>query len=152
MARYFPRGKTQYHALPAVANPAVGPTRPEIDAGTRLMGIASISGFTLSNAPSPTPDLDDTFDSSVPGVDTAADSSLTFWDDDVDTEQRDVLAKDTALFICKMPLGDVAGKRCELWDVTSTGVNDGTDLSAAGQFMVGFSMNSRPNQNAVIPA
>lgn len=152
MARYFVRGKTQFHALPAVANPAVGPTRAEITAGTRLTNIASYTGFKLSNSPVTTPDLDSRFDSTVPGVDSADNPSLTFWDDDADTVIRDVLAKDTQFFIYKMPLGDVPGKRCELWDVTSTGVNDGDDMSAAGQFTVGFSVNDVPNQDAIVPA
>lgn len=152
MGRYYPRGKTQYHALPAVADPDAGPTRPELDAGTRLTDIASVSGFTLNNSPAPTPDLDSKFTSSVPGEDTAETPSFTFWDDDDDTTIRDVLAKDTSLFIVRMPYGDVPGKRCEVWDVTSTGVNDGTDMGTPGQFMVGFSVNETPVQDAVIPA
>jgi hypothetical protein len=152
MSRFFRRGVTVFYALPAVAAPETGPTRAEITAGTHLSGIAAIGGFSISNSPVATPDLDSRFTTSVPGEDTAADSSLTFWDDDTDTETRDVLAKDTELYIVYMPYGDVAGKRCEVWNVTSTGVNDQIDLSAAGQFQVGFSVNEVPNQSATIPA
>src|SRR4051812_48243941 len=152
MARFFRRGVTRFYALPTIANPQTGPTRAEIAAGTWLKGIATVNGFSISNSPVTTPDLDSRFDSTVPGVDSAADSSLVFWDDDTDTETRDVLAKDTQFFMVYMPYGDVATKRCEVWDVTSTGVNDQIDLAAAGQFQVGFSVNEPPNQSAVLPA
>ncbi|HEY1180248.1 MAG TPA: hypothetical protein VGF17_29170, partial [Phytomonospora sp.] len=107
MARRFRRGTTVFYACPAIAAPLTGPTRAELTAGTKLAGIAAIGGFSISNSPVATPDLDSRFTTSVPGEDTAADSSLTFWDDDTDTESRDVLAKDTSLFIVYMPYGDV---------------------------------------------
>lgn len=150
MARFFRRGVTVFYALPAVVGSS--PTRAEITAGTKLTGIAAIAGFAISNSPVATPDLDARFTTSVPGEDTAPTSELTFWDEDNDTTNRDVLAKDTEVFVIYMPYGDVPGKRCEVWDVTSTGVNDAIDLGAAGQFKVGFSVNAVPNQAGTIPA
>lgn len=152
MTRFYRKGKTKFFALPAVANPSTGPTRVEITAGTPLTDIAAVSGFSLTGSTVPTPDLDSRFVTSVAGDDTVENPSITFWDDDDETEIRDVLAKDTELFIVYMPYGDVPTKRCEVWQVTSLGVNDQIDLSAAGQFMVGFSVNEVPEQNAVIPA
>lgn len=152
MSRFYRKARTKYFALPAVADPKTGPTRVEIDAGTPLTDIAAISGFSLTGSTVPTPDLDSRFVSSVPGDDTVENPSITFWDDDTATEIRDVLAKDTELFIVYMPYGDVPAKRCEVWQVTSLGVNDQVDLSAAAQFMVGFSVNEVPEQNAVVPA
>ena len=152
MSKFFRRGVTKFVACPSVANPDAGPTRAELTAGTPLRRIASVGGFSITNSPVATPDLDSRFTTSVPGEDTAADSFLTFWDDDEESETRDVLAKDTELFLVYMPYGDVPTKRCEVWQVTSTGVNDQIDLSAAGQFQVGFSVNEVPNQQGVIPA
>lgn len=152
MSRFFRRGVTRFYALPAVASLATGATRAEITAGTRLLSIASVNGFSLSGSTTPTPDLDSRFDATVAGADTAGDSSLTFWDDDTVTTNRDVLAKDSELYIVYMPYGDVPGKRHEVWHVSSLGVNDQIDLSAAGQFQVGFAILEPPNQNAVIPA
>ena len=156
MGRAIRRGVENGYACPVVVNMAA-PTRPEITAGTEITeSIASISGFALTNSPVTTPDLGSRFDKTVAGIDSAGDSSLTMWDEvvvgaDSNDAARDVLAKDTALFFVRMPYGNVAGKRCEVWAVTSTGVNDQVDLSAAGQYLVGFSITEVPEQNAVVP-
>jgi hypothetical protein len=150
MSRFYRKGKTRYIACPVVVGSS--PTRAEITAGTPLTDIAAISGFNLTGSTVPTPDLDARFVSSVPGDDTVDNPSITFWDDDASTVIRDVLAKNTQLCIVYLPYGDVPTKRCEVWRVTSLGVNDQIDLSAAGQFMVGFSVNEVPSQNSVIPA
>lgn len=152
MARFFRRGVSKVRFLPAVAG--TSPTRAELNAGTDLSPqISAIGGFSLENAPIATPDLGTTFDSQIDGPDTAPTSTLTFYDDDVATAIRTALAKGTAGYIVLMPYGDIASRRCEVWPVKSTGVNDawGTDASAA-TFAVGFAVTSRPNQNGTIPA
>lgn len=151
MGKFYRKKRTKYIACPVIANPKA-PTRAELTAGTPLGRIASVSGFTLSGATVATPDLDDNFVSNVPGDDTVSESSFTFWDDDEDSSIRDVLAKGTELFIVYLPTGDEPAKRCEVWHVTSLGVNDQVDLSAAAQFQVQFSVEERPEQNAVVPS
>jgi hypothetical protein len=150
MSRFYRKQRTKYYALPVVVG--TSPTRAEITAGTPLTDIAAISGFNLTGSTVPTPDLDTRFVSSVPGDDTVDNPSITFWDDDESTVIRDVLAKDTEICIVYMPYGDVPTKRCEVWRTTSLGVNDQVDLSAAAQFMVGFSVDEVPSQSSVIPA
>ncbi|MCZ2837137.1 phage tail tube protein [Modestobacter sp. VKM Ac-2985] len=151
MSRFNRKKTTKFIACPLVADPLTGPSRAEMAAGTPLTDIAAVTGFSLTGSTMPTPDLDSRFVSSVPGDDTVSDPSITFWDDDEATVIRDVLAKDTQLFIVYLPYGDVPGKRCEVWDVACLGVNDQIDLSTAAQFMVGFSVNEEPVQNAVVP-
>lgn len=153
MARFFRRGVTKFVFLPTAAAPAT-PTRSEITAGTVLKGIAAVSGFSISNSPVPTPDLDSRFTASVPGEDTTDASSLTFWDDNGVTPvaARTTLAKDTIGYLLYMPYGDVPTRRMEVWQVQSTGVNDQIDLSAAGQFQVGLTPLVPPIQNSVVPA
>jgi hypothetical protein len=157
MGRAIRRGVEKWYACPVIADMAV-PKRAEITAGVDITeSIASISGFALTNSPVTTPDLGSRFDKTVAGIDSAGDSSLTMWDEVITGAEssdpaRDVLAKDTALFFVRMPYGNVAGKRCEVWAVTSTGVNDQVDLSAAGQYVVGFSITEVPEQNAIVPA
>lgn len=152
MARFFRRGVSKVRFCPAVAGSS--PTRAELNAGTDLSpAIAGISGFSLSNSPITTPDLATNFDSQIDGPDAAADSALTFYDDDSATAVRSALAKGTVGFVVLMPYGDVAGKRCEVWNSKSTGVNDEWSLDAsAAQFQVGFAVLAKPNQTGTVPA
>lgn len=161
MSSFFRRGKEKWVFAPAVANMAA-PSRAEINAGTVLTqpgdtsaaGVASVAGFSVTNTPIVKPDAASTFDKSIPGIDSTDASSITFYDDDASSTKRTALAKDTAGFIIRMPYGDVATKRCEVWQVRTTGVNDDANLVAAeaATFVVGFSIENAPNQNAVIPA
>jgi hypothetical protein len=158
MSRAIRRGIERWLVSPApVANPSA-PTRVEITAATEITeSIAGVNGFSLTNSPVTTPDMGSRFDKTVPGIDSAGDSSLNMWDEIMrgaatTDEARDALAKDLELDLIRMPYGDVAGRRCEVWRVTSTGVNDQVDLSAAAQYQVGFSIRQVPAQGAVIPA
>jgi len=153
MARFFRRGKSKVYFLPAIANASGSPTRAEITSGTDLSpNIAEIAGFSLANDPIATPDLATPFTKSIPGEDTTDASSLTFYDDDTATTVRTALVKGTAGYIVLMPYGDVPTKRCEVWKVQTTGVNDEWSIgNDAARFVVGFSISDTPVQNAVIP-
>lgn len=153
MARFFRRGVTKLVFCPTITAPATGPSRAEITSGTVLKGISAISGFSISNSPVAVPDLDSRFTASVPGEDTTDASSLTFYDDNATpSPARTALAKDVVGYIVYMPYGDVPTKRCEVWQVQSTGVNDQIDLGAAATFTVGLTPLAPPVQNAVVPA
>lgn len=154
MSNFYRRGRSKMRFLPAVAGSS--PTRSEITAGTDLSPkIASIAGFGINNARIATPNLAEVFTPEIDGPDEVSGASaLTFYDDDSSTTIRTVLAKGTAGFILMMPYGDVPTKRCEVWPVKTTGVNDepwsvGNDPA---RFVVGFAITSTPTQNAVVPA
>lgn len=151
MARFFRRGKSLIKFLPAVAG--TSPTAPEFTAGTDLSPqIAAIGGFALQNNPIETPDLATSFTSQINGPDSTDASTLTFYDDDASSTIRNLLAKGVVGVIVLEPYGHVSSKRCEVWRVTSTGVNDQWTLDAtAGQFIVGLAVNSVPTQNGTIP-
>lgn len=153
MARFFRRGVSAIHFLPAVANLAA-PTRAEITAGDDLTAaVAEINGFQLSNSPIPTPNLAEVFTPQIEGEDTVADSSLVFNDDDTDEVIRTALAKGTAGFLLLLPYGDTPTKRAEVWPVTSTGVNDEWSVgNDPARFAVGFAVTATPEQDAVVPA
>ena len=153
MAKFYRKGLSQMYFLPTIAG--TSPTRAEITAGTRLRGIVAISGFSKSSATIDVPDMDSRFVSKIPGDETVADCSLTF-DDDAATAPaaRTVLADGVIGKIVAMPYGDVPTKRCEVWPVQSTGVNDQWDAtgSTSAQFVASFAVLTPPTQNAVIPA
>ena len=153
MAKFFRRGKSKIVFLPACASLAA-PTRLEITAGTQLSaGVADVSGWSLSNSPIPTPDLATIFTSQIQGEDTVPDCTLTFNDDDASTTIRDALEKGTEGFILLLPYGDVATERCEVWPITTTGVNDEWSVgNDPAKFVVGCAITSTPQQNAVVPA
>lgn len=149
--RFFRRGVSAVKFLPAVAG--ASPTRPEITAGTDLTAqVADINGFQLKNNPITTPDLSTTFDSQIDGPDGVDDSSLVMYDLSDSAAIRTALAKGTNGFLVLFPYGDVTSKRCEVWPVRSTGVNDQWSLSAdPARYMVGFAVTAKPTQNATTP-
>lgn len=149
--RFFRRGVSAIKFLPAVAG--ASPTRPEITAGTDLTAqVADINGFQLKNSPIATPDLSTTFDSQIDGPDATDDSSLIMYDLSDSAAIRTALAKGTNGFLVLFPYGDVSAKRCEVWPVRSTGVNDQWTLGAdPARYQVGFAVTSRPNQAATTP-
>lgn len=153
MTKFFRRGISKIYWLPSVATPSAGPTSGEITAGTDLSpGITEVNGFSIANAPIATPTLDSRFTKSIPGEDTTDDSSLVMFDDDTTQTLRSVLAKDTVGYIALLPYGLGTGKRVELWNVTITGNNDQwTTDNEAARFMVSFSINEVPYQNAELP-
>lgn len=151
MARFFRRGTSELHFLPAWA--VANPTSLEIAAGLELTGsIQGITGFQFQNTPIATPDLASTFTSTIGGEDTTQSPSLTFYDDAAADDVRTTLAKGTPGFLAFMPYGNVTTKRVEKWPVMSTGVNDAwTTANEAAQFTVTFAVTSVPNQNAALP-
>lgn len=154
MARFFRRGTSKIFFLPAVATPATGPTSGEITAGTDLtIDVSEIAGFSLTNAPIAVPDLSATFTKSINGEDTTDTSSITFYDQNTTSNAiRTALAKGSIGYVVLMPYGNTTGKRCEVWQVTSTGVNDTwTTGNEAARFVASFSVNAVPVQNAVLP-
>lgn len=150
--RFFRRGVSAVKFLPGVAG--ASPTRPEITAGTDLTAqVADINGFQLTNKPIDTPDLSTVFTSQIDGEDTVADSSLTMYDLTDSAAIRTALAKGTAGFLVLFPYGDASGKRCEVWPVKSTGVNDEWQLSSdPARYEVGFAVTGVPKQNQTTPA
>lgn len=154
MAKFFRRGVSKVHFLPAIADPAA-PTQIEIDGGTHLSPqLASITGFGIANQPIPTPNLEERFTPNIDGPnETTGNSSMNFWDDDTATTIRTALATGTEGYVLLMPYGTGTGKRAETWQVKTTGVND-VDYSTgneAAQFQVGFVVVSEPEQDAALP-
>lgn len=156
MARFFRRGKSAIKFLPAVAayaNGAGSPTRAEITAGTDLTPqTAEIAGFQLSNSPISVPNLKDKFTPQIEGEDTVADSTITFYDDDASAAIRTAQAKGVNGFIVLFPYGDISTKRCEVWPITSTGVNDEWTVgNDAARYAVGYAVTNVPSQNSTTP-
>lgn len=153
--RFNRKGTTKIKFLPAIAAESLTPTRAEISAGNDLTkGINSLDGWSLENTPINTPDMESTFVGKIEGDDEAADSSLTFYEDNTLDDIETDLAKGTTGFICIFSKGDVpAGKGLDVFPVrvASNSKTYSTDNEAA-MIRVQFVITDRPQQNLTVPA
>lgn len=156
--RFFRRGKTKVFFVPTLAS-KTAPTAVQINAGTNLTpGIASLEGFTFDNSPIPTPDMDSTFTTSIPGEDTAADSRLNFYERTPTTgnPNQAALAKGTTGNIVIF-WGGIAGAspaasdKCEVWPIQSTGYRrEYTVGNDPARWSVGFTPTDTPSLDSVV--
>lgn len=158
MPRFNRRGQEQVLYVPALVAPA-GPTVAALAGGTPLHPVLrSISGFNYTGEDLDVSDMGSTWGKTIPGGDTAGDSSMSFYegDDDADLE-RDVeaaLVKGEEGFIVFLPEGaPVAGARARVWPVRVKSNNpDETAENAGATFTAGFSIPNPPVLDAVVVA
>jgi hypothetical protein len=154
MARFNRKGTTKIIWVDTIADPTYLPTATELTGGTDYTKqIAAVDGFSIENQEIETPDMASTFVSKIPGDDSAADSSLTIYEDDVtDTIETD-LAKGTVGFVVICRKGkapstkgmDVYPVRVASNSPTITADNE------AAKLMIKFSVIDRPLLNATVP-
>lgn len=154
MARYFRRGTSKIRFVPTISDIA-SPTSAEITAGTDLTPhIAEIGGFTYANDPIEVPDMASVFTKTIPGEDTADDSTLTLYEDDTTNTVRSSLAKGTSGFIVLSPNGSMAAAaKVEVWPVKVSGNN--REWSAGNdpaRYVVSFGIIDVPNVDSTIVA
>jgi hypothetical protein len=153
--RFVRRGVSKFYFLPTVAALTKIPTRSELTAGTDLSGyIADSAGWGLENASVATPDMGSTFEGSIPGIDSAPDSSFTFYEDlDTDTIET-LLPKGTNGFVVVLRKGDKP--LSESMDTFPVRVATRTTEYSAGndpaRFSVRFTITDVPALDAPVPA
>lgn len=154
MTRFIRRGISRIIFLKAVTDPAKGPTRQEIKAGTDITCWPSeISGFTTSSNSVEVPDLCSKFPKKIPGAMTMDDSSMTMYED-LDSEEIETLFPEGEEgYIYFMPKGDKpASKSGELWKVqvasTSRNYTVGEDPAT---LVVNFTVTEAPIKGLAIP-
>lgn len=155
MARFNRKGITVITFVPTIASTTYLPTRAELDAGTELTkSIAAIEGFGLENQEIETPDMASTFVSKIPGDDTATESTMTVYEDDLTDEMETVLAKGTAGFIVIMSKGDVpSSPGLDSFPIrVASNSKAYTAENEAAKINVRFSIIDRPLFNAAVPA
>lgn len=120
--KFFRRGKTQILWLPTIASPTMAPTVSEIGAGADLTQLLhDVKGFSFANKGIPVPSMADPFTGNIPGEDTAADSTLSFYLLNTTNPLRATLAKGTAGFvvIADFKVGALAaGDKVDVWNMT----------------------------------
>ncbi|TXS39690.1 hypothetical protein [Streptomyces sp. t39] len=155
MGRFSRKGVTKILFADTVASTAYIPTRAEITGATALTkAIASVEGFSLENQEIETPDLESTFTSKIPGDDQAADSSLTFYEDDAEDTLEEALAKGTTGFIIILRKGDVpTSKSMDVYPVRVASKSAAITVdNEAAKWMVKFSITDTPALDVEVPA
>lgn len=155
MARFNRKGVTKILFADTIAATTYMPTLAEITGATDYTKqVAAVDGFSLENQEIETPDMESTFVAKIPGDDSASDSSLTFYEDDVtDTIETD-LAKGTVGFIIICRKGKAAStKGMDVYPVRVASNSAAiTADNEAAKIMVKFSITDRPLLNATVPA
>lgn len=153
--RFNRKGTTKISFLPTIAAANLIPTAAEITAGTDYTAqISAMEGWSLENQPIETPDMASTFVSKIGGDDSAADSSLTFYEDSALDDIETDLAKGTSGFIVIFSKGSTpANKGMDVFPVTvvSNSKSYSTDNEAA-KITVQFTITSRPVFNGTVPS
>lgn len=159
MPKFNRRGNTGVYYVPTIANPAA-PTVAEITAGTPLHGsLAALTGFTSEQGTIPVPVLSDTWDGTIPGAETAAASSLTFYAGDEDADDgeaiRAALVEGDNGFVVwvKRTKVPVSGEPVDVFPAQVMASNDEYSVdNAAARFVVGFAIPDPPVKNVAVAA
>jgi hypothetical protein len=155
MARFIRRGVTKIRFSPALADYKTGATRAEITSSIDLTdSVAEINGWQLEGSTVPVPDMSSTFEKSIPGTDSAADSSLSFYEDDDTDVIETLLPKGTEGFVLLFRKGDKPTSKS--LDIFPTQVTSRAAAFSAGndpaRFDVRFSITDEPALDTTIPA
>ncbi|MET8571783.1 hypothetical protein [Streptomyces sp. NPDC004783] len=154
MARFNRKTLSRIYFLPTIAAETLIPTSAEITAGTDYTDqINAIEGWSLENTPIETPDMGSTFVSKIGGDDSAADSSLTFYEDSTTDTIETELAKGTSGYIVIFSKGKTAGaKGMDVFPVTVVSNSKAyTADNEAAKVTVQFTITDRPVFNQTVP-
>jgi hypothetical protein len=152
--RFNRKGTTKIYYLPTIAATTLIPTTSEITAGTDYtQQINAIDGWSLENQPIETPDMASTFVSKIGGDDSAADSSLTFYEDSTLDDVETDLAKGTSGYVVIFSKGKTTGaKGMDVYPVTVVSNSKAyTADNEAAKITVQFTITARPLFNGTAP-
>lgn len=153
--RFNRKGTTKIVFVETIASTSYVPTAAEITGGTDYTEqINAIDGWNIENQPIETPDMASTFVSKIEGDDSAADSSLTFYEDDTLNDIETELAKGTEGFIIIFSKGKApSAKGMDVFPVkvASNSKSYSTDNEAA-KITVQFVITDRPALNQTVPS
>lgn len=153
--KYMRRGISKFFFLEEIAAGTMIPTRVELTAGEEFSEyIAAMDGWTVSNNEIETPNMADTYDSTIPGSDKAESSSFTFYEDEVLATLETTFAKGTTGYVVILRKGDVpTNASMDVFPIRVASQSPQyTADNEAAKFQVTCSITSRPLQGAPVPA
>ena len=153
MARFQRKGVSKILFAETIADAGYMPTSAELTGATDKLD-AAVDGFTLENQMIETPDMASTFVSKIGGDDSAADSSITFYEDSTLDDIETDLAKGTTGFIIICRKGTTpATPGMDVFPVTVSSNSAAITLdNEAAKIVVAFAITDRPLLNATVPA
>lgn len=151
--RFFRPGITKVSWIVSIANISA-PSRSELNAGSDLSkDVADISGWMVSGQKIDTPDLNSRFVSNIPGLTSADESSITFYQGENGTDVRTLMPRDTDGYIVWLDGGDVAGRKMDVFPVRVLSVGKTRSMgSEAARLVIQYAVTSEPAENVTIPA
>lgn len=156
-ARFTRRGISQYLWTPTVVvtNGLITPSRANITAAVKLTPhVADLSGWMLEGSDIPVPDAGSTFEKTIPGSDSAADSSFTFYEDLDEETLEELFPKGEEGFVLILRKGDKPATNT--LDGFPTRVKVKAPEYSVGnepaRFRVGFSITDEPSLDRPVPA
>ncbi|MCW2767776.1 MAG: hypothetical protein JWO11_3735 [Nocardioides sp.] len=151
-SRFFRPGTTKVYWVVSISNYLL-PTRLELNAGSDLSkDVADISGWMVSGAKIDTPDLNSSFVSNIPGLTSAAESSITFYAGDTGVDVRSLMPRPTAGNIVWLDGGDVAGRKMDIFPVRVLSVGKERKMGAeAARLTIQYAISSVPAEDVTIP-
>lgn len=153
--KYMRRGTSRFFFVPTIAATTMIPTRSELSSGTEFSAfIAAMDGWTVANQEIDTPDMADTYDSTIPGSDKADSSSFTFYEDETAADLESIFAKGTTGYVVILRKGDIPGNNSmDVFPIRVASQSPQyTADNEAAKFMATCSITSRPLQGAAVPA
>lgn len=152
-SRFFRPGITKCYWVPSIANLSA-PTRSELNAGTDVSkDIADIQGWMVSGQKIDTPDLNSRFVSNIPGLTSASESGITYYQGEDGSDASDLMPRDTPGNVVWMDGGDVAGRPMDVFPVRVLSVGKQRSMGAeAARIAIQYSISDEPAENVVIPA
>lgn len=152
--RFMRRGVMKVFISPTCAN-IHAVTRSELTAAEELTDeVADVSGWTVENSAIAVPDMGSRFAKNIPGEDSAADSSITFYEDAEDDWLIETVPKDFEGFIFLLRKGDVPGSK-SLGAYPIRVASNSAEISAgndAARAVAGFSITDEPELDGPVPA
>src|SRR3954465_8763162 len=152
--KYMRRGTSKFYFVPAIVADSMIPTRGELVAGTEFSEyIAAMDGWTVANQEIDTPNMADTYDSTIPGSDKADSSSFTFYEDEETAPLEQTFAKGTNAYVVILRKGDIpANNSMDVFPIRVASQSPQyTADNEAAKFMATCSITSRPLQGAPVP-
>lgn len=148
MPRFLRRGKAKVRYLPTVAAATLVPTAIEVGAGTDLSPrVADMGGWQMESSPINTPDLATRFVTNIPGEQTVAASTLTFYADDAGTSDpiKTLLAVDVSGFVYVQHSGVGTGRPADTFPVRVSSIGNEYSLgNDAARYVVSFAITAEP--------